>query len=80
MTDEAKKMSLMNVLTLLDSDTVITKCVMGLEDCSDINPCPMHAQYKDIKPQIIEMFENKTIEKLIEEMTDEKLSFRNPLD
>jgi Rrf2 family protein len=78
MTESSKKANLMYILTLLDSDTVISKCVMGLNDCSDVNPCPMHEQYKNIKPQLIEMFETKTIENLIQEMTDEKLTFKNP--
>jgi Rrf2 family iron-sulfur cluster assembly transcriptional regulator len=78
-TDEAKKTSLMEVLTILNEDSVITKCVLGLQECSDHNPCPMHSQYKLIKPKIIEMFQNKTIEDLVKEMSDKKLVFRIPI-
>ena len=68
LTDQAKKRSLQYVLGLLGEDTVITGCVLGLKECSSANPCPLHNQYKQIKPQLIHMMENKTIGDLANEM------------
>lgn len=79
MTPEAKKTSMMKVLALLDEDTVITKCVLGLQECSEENPCPMHHQYKLIKPQLIDLFENKTIEDLLKELDKTSITLGNKL-
>jgi Rrf2 family iron-sulfur cluster assembly transcriptional regulator len=77
MTEEAKKKSLVEVLNILNDEIILEKCVLGLNKCSEINPCPLHGQYKHIKPKIIEMFYNKTLQELANEMDLNKLVLRN---
>ncbi|MFN8279089.1 MAG: Rrf2 family transcriptional regulator [Saprospiraceae bacterium] len=79
MTEEAKETSMMKVLMLLEEDHVITKCVLGLQECSETNPCPMHSRYKLIKPLLKDMFESKTIRHLIEELDEENITLGNVL-
>jgi hypothetical protein len=54
----------------MEEDSVLEKCVLGLKKCSEIQPCPMHYQYKPIRLQLIKLFETKTIEDLAREMTE----------
>jgi len=68
LTDKAKKLPVRSILEAVDEDDVLNKCVLGLKQCSEIKPCPMHTQYKSIKHQLIELFENKTIQHLAEEI------------
>lgn len=77
LTDQAKKKSLRHVLELLDEEEVISGCVLGLRECSEMNPCPMHAQYKHIKPQLLHMLDHKTIGDLAIEMKDTRIVIRN---
>ncbi len=77
LTDQAKNKSLWHVLNLLDDDTIITGCILGLKECSEKNPCPMHNQYKDIKPQLLEMLDHKTILDLAREMKDPRVVIHN---
>ena len=77
LSDEAKKKSVFHVLTILEDDTTITGCILGLKECSEINPCPMHAQYKKIKPQLLEMLDKKSILELSYEMKDPKVVIHN---
>ncbi len=70
---------MMKVLALLDEDSVITKCVLGLQECSEENPCPKPHQYKLIKPQLIDLFENKTIEDLLKELDKTSITLGNKL-
>ncbi|HLF63158.1 MAG TPA: Rrf2 family transcriptional regulator [Saprospiraceae bacterium] len=77
LSDEAKKKSLLYVLELLDDEIVISGCVLGLRECSETNPCPMHAQYKHIKPQLLHMLSHKTIGELAGEMKDTRIVIRN---
>ncbi len=71
--EDALNTSMMKVLKLLDDDHVITKCVLGLHECSEVNPCPMHHRYKLIKPLLLEMFEHKTIRELMNEISYDRL-------
>ena len=61
MTDSAKLLPLRAVIDAMEDDNVLKKCVLGLNKCSEINPCPLHAEYKVIKENITRLFETKTI-------------------
>ncbi len=73
LTEQAKKKSLLHVLNLLEDEGVITGCILGLKECSEINPCPMHSQYKKIKPLLLDMLDHKTIQQLASEMKDPRV-------
>jgi len=67
---KAKKLPVRNILKAMGDDEVLEKCVLGLKKCSEIQPCPMHAQYKAIKQQLIDLFVTKTIEQLAADIKD----------
>ncbi|MBK6329024.1 MAG: Rrf2 family transcriptional regulator [Bacteroidetes bacterium] len=77
MSSKALKLPVRAILKAMNEDTVLEKCVIGLNKCSEIKPCPLHKQYKLIKLQLIQLFENKSIEELAEEMKDGKLYITN---
>lgn len=61
MTESSKLLSLRAVIEAMEEDYVLKKCVLGLNKCSEINPCPLHAEYKVIRENITALFETKTI-------------------
>ena len=67
-TEKAKKLPARSILKVMDEDEALEKCVLGLKQCSDASPCPMHPQYKIIKQQLKELFESKTIQNLADEL------------
>lgn len=71
MTDESKKMPVRLILDLMGEDHRFETCVLGLKKCSEVKPCPMHAEYKPIKQQLIHLFTSRTIESLAGELTSE---------
>jgi Rrf2 family transcriptional regulator, iron-sulfur cluster assembly transcription factor len=76
MTPESKGLSLIEVLNTLDEEQILDKCIIGLDECSEQNPCPLHAQYKHIKPMIIAMFKNKSLQELVDEVSEKKLNLK----
>lgn len=46
----------------------LEKWVLGLNQCSEKSPCPMHSRYKFIKQQLKELFESKTIQDFADEL------------
>lgn len=77
LSEKAKKKSLLHVLTLLEDEGIITGCILGLKECSEKNPCPMHGEYKKIKPQLLDMLDDKTILELAKEMKDPRVVIHN---
>ncbi|MCK9403062.1 MAG: Rrf2 family transcriptional regulator [Chitinophagaceae bacterium] len=69
-TEKTKKLSARIILQAMGEEERLEKCVLGLKQCSEIQPCPMHAQYKTIRKQIKELFVAKTIQQLAAEIKD----------
>ena len=70
MTENVRKQSVRVVLEVMGEDDILEKCVLGLSKCSASKPCPMHAEYKLIKEQLIELFQTKTIQQLADDINN----------
>ncbi|MCH8010709.1 MAG: Rrf2 family transcriptional regulator [Candidatus Marinimicrobia bacterium] len=57
---------LLDVIRALEGEDVFTRCVLGLEGCGDENPCAIHEHWKEAREVILNMFEGKTVEELID--------------
>jgi len=77
MTDKAKRLPVRAILLAMGEDEVLEKCVLGLKLCSEVQPCPMHAQYKTIKQQLIKLFVQKTIQQLADATKDGEVFITN---
>lgn len=47
--------SVKDLIIDIDGDFMHNDCVMGLSNCSDEMPCPLHIYFKEIKAKIVEM-------------------------
>ncbi|MEI7471204.1 MAG: Rrf2 family transcriptional regulator [Chitinophagaceae bacterium] len=75
--EKAKKLPARAILQAMGEDDVLEKCVLGLKRCSEIQPCPMHAQYKTIKQQLIKLFVSTTIQNLSADIKNGVIFFKN---
>ncbi len=62
--EEAFDITLLDLVQAIDGTDLFTECGLGMKQCSDSNPCPIHDQYKPIRAQITAMMENTTIQSL----------------
>lgn len=69
----AKNLPVRAILEAMDEDEILDKCVLGLKQCSEIKPCPMHSQYKVIKQDLKRLFEGKTIQNLADELKNKSI-------
>ena len=67
-TDKNRKKSVRAIISIMGEDEVIDRCVLGLKQCSELKPCPLHAEFKLIKRQLIDLFESRTIQSLADDM------------
>lgn len=70
LTKKAKQLPVRIILHAMGEEEVLEKCVLGLKQCSEAQPCPLHTQYKGIRKQLKELFVTKTIQQLATEIRD----------
>lgn len=62
-----EKIKLLDVVIALDGEDIFKNCVLGLPDCWDKNPCPVHNYWKDIREQIKQMLSERSVKELLDE-------------
>jgi Rrf2 family transcriptional regulator, iron-sulfur cluster assembly transcription factor len=77
MREKAKKLPAKAILKVMGEDEMLEKCVLGLKKCTEKQPCPMHAQYKIIKQQLIGLFVTTSIQELATQMQEGDLFINN---
>ncbi|WP_069132774.1 RrF2 family transcriptional regulator [Rhodohalobacter halophilus] len=64
----ADELTLIEVIDAIDGLDVFTQCGIGFKKCDDNHPCPIHNDYKPVRNKIRELFENKTLLELTEDV------------
>jgi len=59
-----KEIRLVDVVEAIDGDSIFRGCGLGLNDCSEDHPCPVHDKFKSIRGELTTMLENTTLEEL----------------
>ena len=62
--DDLKSISLSDIVMAIDGDSVFLRCGLGLSNCSEDHPCPVHEKFKFVKKDLIYMLEHTTLEEL----------------
>jgi len=76
-TEKVKKLPVRIVLQVMGEDEMLEKCVLGLKRCSELQPCPMHDQYKSVKQLLIKLFVSKTIQQLADDIKEGEVYIKN---
>ena len=62
--EKMSQIKLSQIVTALDGDRVFTGCGLGLKQCSEDHPCPVHDKFKSIRNELAFMPENTNLEEL----------------
>lgn len=62
------KQPLSTIVEAIDGNKIFVGCGLGLNYCSESNPCPIHHEFKKIRNDIINMLKNTTIEDFNEDL------------
>lgn len=74
---EAPPVSLSKIVKAIDSKDVLHSCVLGLKDCSDEFPCPLHTDVKAYKKRVQNVMNEKTIQQLAEDLASGHVFLKN---
>lgn len=69
-----EKMKLSEIVSAIDGDAIYKGCGLGLKNCSETYPCPVHDKFKVIREGLRKMLETTTIQEL-STSTEEGLTF-----
>jgi len=58
---DPKKVTVMELMDALEDENLKDKCFLGLAECSDTNPCPIHLTWKKCRASILSDFKKITI-------------------
>lgn len=56
-----------NIVDAIDGPAIFSRCVMGLNHCSEINPCPLHHRFKEQRQRLTELMQQDTLAELLQE-------------
>jgi len=59
-----KDIRLVEIVEAIDGDSIFRGCGLGLSDCSEDHPCPVHDKFKSIRGELTVMLEDTTLEEL----------------
>lgn len=72
-----QKISLLEIVFAIDGDKIITSCCLGLKDCSEKNPCPVHDEYKVIRKKLSTMLSSTKVADFNDELGLRKLFLKD---
>jgi len=63
--NKSQEVKLIKVVEVMDGLDVFLKCGLGLNDCSEAHPCPLHDDFKTYRDGMFELFNAKSIADLV---------------
>lgn len=68
------KHSLADIVKVIDGDKIFHGCGLGLKQCSETYPCPIHTEFKKIRNEMKHMLENAKLGEFTTRL-DQELTF-----
>jgi len=65
---KSKKISLWDIVSSIDGTEKFDSCFMGLSQCNDKDPCPVHFIVSPFRKKILGVFKDKTISEVADEI------------
>jgi Rrf2 family protein len=66
--EETLQCSLADIVKVVDGDKLFTGCGLGLKQCSETHPCPIHHDFKSVRKKLQTMLENARIGEFTEKL------------
>lgn len=70
--DKIQSLRLTEIVRAIDGNEIFSKCVLGLDSCSEAFPCPVHGDFKVIRTELKALLDNTVISSLSENLVKGK--------
>lgn len=71
---EALSRTLAEIVKVIDGDKLFTGCGLGLKQCSETHPCPIHHEFKKVRKSIQNVLEKAKLGEFTDEL-EKNLTF-----
>lgn len=61
MEHDLERIKLSDIVMALDGNQVFEGCGLGLHECNDVKPCPVHGKFKSIRERLAKMLNNTSL-------------------
>ena len=75
LSESNRNLNLLSIIQYIDGPESVRKCVLGLENCSNDNPCPFHEHVKKFRDGLDQFLQEQTIEEAARKVSLEELRF-----
>jgi Rrf2 family protein len=73
LTEEEKKQNLMVIVNAIDGMAKFEECALGLRECSNVNPCPLHHGVVGLRNNVKDELNNTTLLEFAEKLNKGKV-------
>jgi len=75
---KSKPISLNSIVKAIDgNEDVLHNCALGLKECSDKYPCPIHGEIKNYKTRLRTVMKETTVQSLAKDLTQGRTFLKN---
>lgn len=74
---KSKPIPLNDIVRAFDGEDILHSCSLGLKDCSDRFPCPIHDQIKAYKSRLRTVMKERTVQQLASDVARGKTFLKN---
>jgi len=65
---DPEDIKIIDIVATIDGLSFFTDCVLGLDECCDENPCPLHQKWVDKREDIYELFSGTSLKDILEDI------------
>jgi|SRR5579859_4923267 len=59
--ERSLKTPIADIVRIVDGDEIFTGCALGLKQCSEAKPCPLHQEFKKIRDDLSQLLGTATV-------------------
>ena len=74
---ESQEVKIIKIIEVIDGLDFFTNCGLGLKQCSEDHPCPLHDDFKVYRDGLWTLFDTKSIKDLVSKIEDGNAFIRN---
>ncbi len=68
-TPDSHPIFLIDIVKVVDGEHFFFECGLGLKECSEAKPCPIHHNYKAARQQLYQQFSTLSVQELSEDLS-----------
>lgn len=74
---KAEPIKVIEIIDLIDGKHAFERCGLGLKECDENHPCPIHIEFKSYSSKLKRLLETKTIQEFSKQIADGKAFLMN---